>query len=101
MYVFAEDYIRQSKGLPIRRKRRSQVARASPLCVEGHRILGFRSAGRRLHVTSGAHAHRALDECQAGDVLRSTISPDCDERARFVEGERPRLDLFVIILPRR
>jgi hypothetical protein len=28
MYVFAEDYIRQSKGLAIRRKRRSQVARA-------------------------------------------------------------------------
>ena len=34
-------------------------------------------------------------------VLRSTISPDCTSAARFLEGERPRLDLFVIILPRR
>ena len=28
VYVFAEDYIRQSKGLAIRRKRRSHIARA-------------------------------------------------------------------------
>ena len=44
---------------------------------------------------------RALDQRQAGERLQIDDLAGLHERARLVERERARLDLFVIIFPRR
>ena len=58
-----------------------------------------RRIARGSHAAAGSGSRDQRNDNPAS-VFRSTISPDCDQRARLVDRERARLDLLVVVLLR-